>query len=374
MPHSLLNVRRPPRNEADASAQWQESVETGFFPNFCKGEMVLNVVVLAEFLAIIFTIVTPALTASIFHDLFLISLFIQWIALMSASALCLAGSYLNGLPENRALLVAYALLLCITWLVGEFSIWLLATFDYIASAQPEWRLYFHAQNLIVSGIVGALALRYFVARHHLRQETLAGERARSEILKARIRPHFLFSSMNIIASLTHRAPAKAESAIEDMADLFRLMLDDSKDLVPVQSEVKIARKYLKLEKLRLDQRLNANWNVLGLTRQAKTPVLMLQLLLENAIHFGIEQLPEGGDIDIHVRLEDDVLSVTVCNPVPEGMAEDQEQGAALDNIRLRLKDQYGSDASLATQHDANYFCVKIKHPAFGGVSHENPRG
>ena len=344
--------------------------EAAVFPNFCKGEMVLNIVVLAEFLAIIFTVVTPAITNNIFHDLVLISLFLQWIAVMSVSALCLAGPHLNRLPEKRALVAAFAILLCITWLVGELSVWLLAAFDYIPSARPEWHLYFHAQNLIVSGIINALALRYFVARHQLRQKTLAAERARSALLKLRIRPHFLFSSMNIIASLTQRAPAKAEAAIEDMADLFRMMLDDSKDLIPVQSEIQIARKYLKLEKLRLADRLNANWSVHGISRQAKTPALMLQLLLETAIHYAIEQLQEGGDIDINVHIENADLLVSVgCPMPPTPWASDDERDAVLGNIRLRLQDRYGDNANLKIEHDEKYFSVQIQHPAFeGGIT------
>lgn len=345
----------------------QISTEVAFFPNFCKGEMVLNIVVLAEFLAIIFTVVTPAITNNIFHDLFLISLFLQWIAVMSVSALCLAGPHLNRLPEKRALLAAFAILLCITWLVGELSVWLLAGFDYIPSARPEWHMYFHAQNLIVSGIINALALRYFVARHQLRQKTLAAERARSAVLRLRIRPHFLFNSMNIIASLTQRAPARAEAAIEDMADLFRMMLDDSKDLIPVQNEIQIARKYLKLEKLRLDKRLQVNWSAHGISRQAKTPALMLQLLLENAIHYGIEQLSEGGDIDINLRIENGDLLVSVGSPMPmDPWEKDQERDAVLDNIRLRLEDHYGDNAHFKIQRDSQYFSVQIKHPAFEG--------
>lgn len=345
----------------------QISPEAAFFPNFCKGEMVLNIVVLAEFLAIIFTVVTPAITNSILHDLFLISLFLQWIAVMSVGALCLAGPHLNRLSERRALLAAFAILLCITWLVGELSVWLLAAFGYISSARPEWHPYFHAQNLIVSGIINALALRYFVARHQLRQKTQAAERARSAVLKLRIRPHFLFNSMNIIASLTQRAPARAESAIEDMADLFRMMLDESKDLIPVQNEMQIARKYLKLEKLRLENRLNTNWSVHGISRQAKTPALMLQLLLENAIHYGIEQLTEGGNIDISLHIENEDLLVAVGSPMPQApWDKDQEREAVLDNIRLRLREHYGEKANLTIQHDPQYFSVQIKHPAFEG--------
>lgn len=345
----------------------QITTGAGVIPDFCRGEMVLNVVVLAQFVAIIFTIVTPRLTASIFADLFLISIFIQWIALMSVSALCLARPYLNHLPERRALLMAYLLLLCITWLVGELALWILATFELVSSARPSWYGYFHAQNLTLSAIINALALRYFVARHQLRLKTQSEERVRAEILRQKIRPHFLFNSMNIIASLTQRAPVRAEAAIEDVAELFRLMLDETKDLVPLHSEIRLARKYIKLEKLRLEQRLNVNWHVDSVPRTVKTPVLILQLLLENAVSHGIEQLPEGGDIDISVGMSEDEkhLLMEVANPLPERQWEGgPEHGSALDNIRLRLRDHYGDEASLKIEKDTGRFRVIISHPAW----------
>ncbi len=345
----------------------QITATAGVIPDFCRGEMVLNVVVLAQFVAIIFTIVIPSLTASIFADLFLISIFIQWIALMSVSALCLARPYLNRLPERRALLMAYLLLLCITWLVGEFALWILATFELVSSARPSWYGYFHAQNLMVSAIINALALRYFVARHQLRLKTQSEERVRAEILRQKIRPHFLFNSMNIIASLTQRAPVRAEAAIEDVAELFRLMLDETKDLVPLHREIRLARKYIKLEKLRLEQRLNVNWHVGSVPRTVKTPVLILQLLLENAVSHGIEQLPEGGDIDISVGMGEDEkhLLIEVANPLPAKQWEaGPEHGSALDNIRLRLRDHYGDEASLKIEKDTGRFRVIISHPAW----------
>lgn len=358
-------TRMTATDEGDIVGRAQPA-DRGFLPDFCRGELVLNIVVLAEFLAIVFTILIPPITANIFLDLFMISLFLQWIALLSVSALCLARPFLNRLPDNRALLFTYAMLLCITWLVGELSLWLLAAFDYLSTARPEWHLRFHAQNLIVSAIINAMALRYFVARDQLRKSTLTAERARAQILKHRIRPHFLFNTMNIIASLTRRSPAKAESALEDMADLFRLMLDERKDLAPVQNEIKVARKYLKLEKLRLEERLNVNWGVRGITRQAKTPVLMLLMLLENAVRHGIEPLPDGGDIDIEISLVDEELRVLVRNTQPAQQPDRfREEETALDNVRLRLLDLYGEEASIDVRRSEQLFTVDIRHPAFG---------
>ncbi len=370
MPHFI--TRSPDVSQAkaqDTEFDASQLTDPGFLPDFCRGEMVINVVVLAEFLAIVATIITPPLTTSVFQDLFYISLFLQWIALTSIGVLCAARPYLNRLGERRAVLMAYLLLLCVTWLVSEFALWLMAAADIIESPRPPWYAYFHGQNLTVSAIINALALRYFVARHQLRQKTLAEERARATILKYRIRPHFLFNSMNIIASLTRRAPVRAEAAMEDMADLFRLMLDDSKDLMPIQNEIKVARKYLKLEKLRLEDRLNANWQTESLSRTAKTPALMLQLLLENAIHHGIEPLPEGGKIDIRLWIGDGRLNISITSPYAELSEAARHDGdTALNNIRLRLHDLYGDNADLTIERHDRSMAVHISHPAFGESS------
>lgn len=370
-----FTIRSPDVNqtkEHDTEFDASRLAEPGFLPDFCRGEMVINVVVLAEFLAIVATIITPPLTASVFQDLFYISLFLQWIALTSIGVLCAARPYLNQLGERRALLMAYLLLLCATWLVSECVLWLMAAAGVIESARPPWYAYFHVQNLTVSAIINALALRYFVARHQLRQKTLAEERARATILKYRIRPHFLYNSMNIVAGLTRRAPVRAEAAIEDIADLFRLMLDDTKDLMPIQNEIKVARKYLKLEKLRLDDRLNANWQTESLSRTAKTPALMLQLLLENAIHHGVEPLPKGGKIDIRLWIDDGRLNISITSPYAELSEAARRDGeTALDNIRLRLHDLYGDNADLKIERDDRSMAVHISHPAFGESSNED---
>ncbi len=350
-----------------------EPAHADFLPDFCRGEMVINVIVLAEFLAVVATIITPPLTTNIFLDLFYISLFLQWIGLASVGMLCVARPRLNRLGERRAVIMAYLLLLCVTWLLSEFALWVMAGADIIESARPPWYAYFHAQNLTVSAIINALALRYFVARHQLRQKTLAEERARATILKYRIRPHFLFNSMNIIASMMRRAPVRAETAIEDMADLFRLMLDDSKDLMPIHHEIRIARKYLKLEKLRLEERLNATWQTESLARTAKTPVLMLQLLLEYAVHNGIEPLPNGGEINIRLWLDGGRLNISLECPAAEVSDTVRHEGdTAIDNIRLRLADLYGEAASLDIREDHGTLSVHISHPAFGESAHEDP--
>jgi two-component system, LytTR family, sensor histidine kinase AlgZ len=342
------------------------TTDTGFLPNFCRGAIVLNVVIIAQFLALAITILIPPLTQQMFLDLFLVSLFVHWIALTSISVLCVAGPFLNSLPERRALLMAYLLLLCVTWLVGECALWLLSQFQIIDSARPTWYAYFHVQNLTVSAIVNALVLHYLMARHQLQLQTQSVERARAEILRQKIRPHFLFNSMNIIASLTRRAPAKAESAIEDMSDLFRVMVDDDNDLSPIHNEISIARKYLKLERLRLDRRLKVSWKTQGLPRSARSPVLILQLLLEHIVHNVVEQMTETGVIEVTVEFNDrDELVIRLSAPYPDDASTGMIDAAGLENIRLRLNDHYGDRAVMKVTTGGGRISIRISHPAFG---------
>jgi two-component system sensor histidine kinase AlgZ len=342
--------------------------DNGFLPDFCRGNAVINAMVLAELLAVVISIVGQGFSGRILKDLFLLSIFVQWIALGSAAAMCLARKYLNALPPTRAVLMAYLMLLCVAWAVGEITVWVMWAAGMVSTPRPDWYLSFHIQNLTVCAIVDALALRYFLARHQLRQSAGAEAHARMEALKYRIRPHFLFNSMNIIASLTRRAPAKAEAAIEDMADVFRLMLDDSKNLVPLKSEIAVAKKYLTLEKLRLDDRLLVDWNIKRIPRTAKSPVLMLQLLLENAIYFGIEPSAEGGRISIDIGVEDEILTLSVSNPIPAKRQEHNPRDSnTFENIRQRLSAHYGDNGTLTAREHEGRFIVDARMPAYGGT-------
>ena len=193
--------------------------------------MLISIIVIAELLALVVTLVTRRFTLNIFWDLLLISIFIQWIALTSAGTLCAVRNRLNQMPRRYALGITYLMLLTITFVISEASVWLLYAVGQLPSPRPEWYGYFHVQNLSVSLVVNALALRYLLGIHELQQRTVSEERTRMQALKSRIRPHFVFNSLNIIASLTRSAPSRAEHAIEDMADLFRMMLSENENQI-----------------------------------------------------------------------------------------------------------------------------------------------
>lgn len=342
----------------------------GFLPNFCKGDMLVSIIIIAELLALVVTLVTTRITQNIFWDLLLITIFVQWIALTSAGTLCGVRNRLNRMPKYYALGTAFLLLLSITYVISESSIWILYFAGQLPSPRPEWYSNFLIQNLSVSLVVSALALRYLLGIHELQQRTVSEERARMQALKSRIRPHFVFNSLNIIASLTRSSPSKAEHAIEDMADLFRMMLSESENLVPVHKEVEIAQKYVALEQLRLDNRLNVNWDSGKFPRKAIVPVLTLQPLLENAIRFGIEPSAEGGIINVRLWEEGGEIHITVTNPLPKKrkLRQDEElDGQALDDIRRRLQTHYGDRATLTKRDDDGTYVVEVILPIRGGT-------
>lgn len=342
----------------------------GFLPDFCRGDMIISIIVIAELLALVITLVTRPISLNIFWDLMIISILIQWIALTSAGLLCSLRRYLNQLPKNYTLVATFALLLLVTFIISEASVWLLMAANMLPSPRPAWYGgYFHVQNLSVSLAVNALALRYLLGVNELQQRTLSEAQSKMQALKSRIRPHFVFNSLNIIASLIRNAPVKAERAIEDMSDLFRMMLSETENLVPINKEVDVANKYIALEKLRLDNRLTVNWDIGKFPRKANMPVLTLQPLLENAIHHGIEPIPEGGTIDVRLWEQDESIFIRVSNPLPRRKPRRNEPmaGQALDDIRLRLQTHYGEEARLEEQDDNGIFVVSVTLPIRGGT-------
>lgn len=342
--------------------------DTYFLPNFCTGMTIGAVMVIAQMLALVITLVTRRIFVNVFVDLVMISVFIQWIALASAATLCLARERLRQLPDARALIAAYLLLLAVTVIVGEAGLWVATAIGLIDSARPEWYSYFHTQNLAVSALVNALALRYFLAKHELKQRTLSEARARIQALQSRIRPTFLFNSMNMIASLTRSAPTKAEAAIEDMADVFRVMLGDAQTLVPVKNEIDVTKKYLNLEMLRLEDRLRVEWDIGKFPRKAVMPMLSMQPLFENAIYYGIEPSPVGSTIKVKMWEENEEVHIHIATILSYAAAArpHKDQDVALDNMRQRLETYYGDAAKLQISKDSNMYIIDVSFPARGG--------
>jgi len=268
----------------------------------------------------------------------------------------------------RANLITFAVVLGVVAAVSEGIFWLGRLTEAGDEIGPNWwfpqdHWYFLSRNLVVGVIVTMLGLRYLYVSHQWQRNVKSEARTRIDALQARIRPHFLFNSMNTIASLTRTNPGAAESAVEDLADLFRASLSDSNKLIRIGEELDITRVYERMEKQRLGDRLRVEWSVDELPEAAKIPSLTLQPLLENAIYHGIEPLPEPGVVEIEGRRKGDMIYISVRNPLPVSrLRSEPGNQIALNNIAERLKLAFGPRAQLSKAVDSTHYQVSIAIP------------
>lgn len=213
----------------------------------------------------------------------------------------------------------------------------------------------------VSG--AAVVLFYF----HLRGRALspALTEARLQALQARIRPHFLFNSLNAVLSLVRTDPRRAETALEDMADLFRVFMADNRDLVPLEREVELCRQYLDIEQLRLGERLQIEWHADNMPRDALVPPLLLQPLLENAVYHGIEPSTEPGTVVINIFRSRGEVHVVLRNPYRAEAPHQHGNRMAVGNIRERLALHFDEEGRLETQIRDGAYQVHIRIPYRG---------
>ena len=206
-------------------------------------------------------------------------------------------------------------------------------------------------------------MRYLYISSEWRRSIVLEAQSRISALQALIRPHFLFNSMNTIASLTRSDPARAEEAVEDLADLLRANLGGPKDRTTLKAELEVAAIYQRIEKLRLGDRLKVRWNIEKLPMRALIPSLTIQPLLENAIYHGIELLPDGGEVIVDGQKKGDQLHITISNPVTQGSGNKSDGNKmALANIRQRFELAYGSRSKINIDETDGVFSVSIEYP------------
>ncbi len=337
-----------------------------FLPDFCDIRVIFIVLVMAELLAFILTISGSTSLMESFSDLALISLFTQWVSLSCLVVLCISRRYLCRLPQTAAAITAYLLILLVASLVSQAAWWSLNPELLPAEVADARYLQFMFRNLTITALVAAITLRYLYVQYQWRQQLQAETRARIQALQSRIRPHFLFNCMNTIASLTRQNPAQAEQAVEDLSDLFRISLGEASRRITLAEELEVCRQYLRIEGLRLNERLQTEWDTDKLPMDALIPALTIQPLLENAIYHGIEPLAEGGRILIRGEFNQGLCRISVENPVTEATIPGHQHGNQLaqDNVQQRLSAYHGNKGQLQIQMDEDNcrYCVTIQFP------------
>lgn len=227
---------------------------------------------------------------------------------------------------------------------------------FIANVGPPEVLRHALFALLMCGLL----LGYF----HLRERALspAIAEARLQALQARIRPHFLFNSLNAVLSLVRTEPRRAETALEDLADLFRVLMKDNRQLAPLADEVELCRQYLDLEKVRLGERLKVDWHVDKMPRDAMVPPLVLQPLLENAVYHGIEPSSGTGVIAVNIFLRRGQVHAILRNPYKLTGGHHGGNKMAVDNIRERLALHFDAEATLESRVNKDSYEVHIRMP------------
>jgi two-component system, LytTR family, sensor histidine kinase AlgZ len=316
-------------------------------------------VILALALATVLSLSSLGAVNKYWQDFSLGMVFILCIAIASMTILCVLHRWLCHLRLSFAVIISYTVVPAVTWGFSEIA-WHVALHPLYHEDSNLQHYVFILRNIGIGAIVSAVGMRYLYITHQRQRQATATLRARLQALQARIHPHFLFNTMNTIASLTRIAPDKAENAILDLAELVRATLHEGRERIPLAEELELCQRYLEIEHLRLGERLKVEWSIELLPNDALIPVLALQTLLENAVRHAIQILPEGGIITVSGLCDGHSIQINITNPLPATISESGHR-IALNNLRERLHAYYGRDGYIDLKH-TDKFRVILRFP------------
>lgn len=338
-----------------------------FLPDLCKAQPLFVLTVVAQLLVVVQTLLLSSIQAFEWTYFAQVSFYVQWNVLLCAAALCWCREPIQALPITPGAILAYGLILFVSLLLSIAGQWFVHTYlttDVRTTWVWDWRA--TAANIGAVAVIGGIALRYMYLQQQVQLQQQARLQAQIQALQSRIRPHFLFNSMNIVASLIATDPARAERVVEDISELFRASLRAGDELVSVREELVLCKQYISIEQLRLGDRLKVEWQVDDAVLEAVLPSLTLQPLIENAVYHGIQPLAAGGIVHIIGSRSGDNVSLLVRNPIPEQddfSEKDLPRGnrIALANTVARLRAHFGPDANVETFSNGNRFSAEISY-------------
>ena len=341
----------------EADAKYSQA----YLPDFCAAGTILVILLVAELVAIVLTLAAYE-PGAFLTDLSKMSMYLLWLALPTTAVMCRIRPWAEQQGNTQAFVICFVLLLIMCLVLAEVTYQLTVRIGE-AVIIDDTHVSFIMKTFAIGSIVIALAMRYLYISSEWRRSIMLEAQARISALQALIRPHFLFNSMNTIASLTRSNPKLAEEAVEDLADLLRANLSAPKDRTTLKDEFEVARIYQRIEQLRLGDRLTVRWDVDALPMRALMPSLTIQPLLENAIYHGIEMLPDGGVVNVSGNWVDDDLRITIRNPVaPDQSRKKGGNQMAMTNIRQRFELAYGNRATVDIQETNSDYSVQLRFP------------
>ncbi len=347
--------------EQSSALKQTKAVDAFFLPDFSDNRTLLELLVTANILAVIMSLISAHnLDNMAWGILAQYVFFINWVTVTFAWLADLLRPRLRSLPRPQALLWSLVLLESIVLLASIACNFGLV---YLLNEPRMWwsdLLY----NLMLGALLGMLIMRYLYEREQRIRRHRAELLSRVQALQARIRPHFLFNTMNSVLSLIATDPIKAEQMVENLSGLFRASLNATGE-VCLLDEVETCKQYLAIEAIRLGDRLFVDWRLPSedALYDVNIPSLTLQPLLENAIYHGVETFSQSSKISVLVEVTAQEVTIVVTNPYQTGKKVSRSgNGMALENIQERLEAYYGKKARLKTYQADGLFTTYLYYP------------
>jgi two-component system, LytTR family, sensor histidine kinase AlgZ len=287
-------------------------------------------------------------------------LFVEWLAMVIGVALCKLRPWLLRLPGLLPYAGVWLVMVLIVTLGSCMAQWMdrMLEMQLILSGPDV----FVRNNALIAALLGVAMLRYFYVLAEWQARLAAVAHAKVEALQARIRPHFLFNSMNTVAALVRVDPVAAERTVENLSELFRAALgQDDTHTGSLSDELQLVDRYLAIEQLRLGDRLRVRRELDDLPADASLPLLLLQPLVENAVRHGIQPLREGGEVILRGKREGSMMLIEIDNPLADNPST-RGSGHGLNNVRQRVAYHFGPRASVEAGPGDGRFVVKLHLP------------
>ena len=333
-----------------------------WLPEFCSAPTLFAVMVVAELVALVVVLVPDALVRPWLPRLGVISVYVQWLALLNAVVLCSLRRPLQRMRVRTGFVVAWIASVAVTALASAVICQMDQALGLGLSVAVGRGAYFVLANAAIAALIAAALLRYLFVLEQWRERVRVASKAQVDALQARIRPHFLFNSMNTIASLIRSQPYEAEQTVENLSDLFRAALGADDRHGTLGDELELIQRYLHIERLRLGERLQVDFVVADdLPRDMALPRLLLQPLVENAVYHGIQPCAEGGTLTFRAWRVAGGVEIVIGNPRPAD-APAPRNGVALANVRARIEYHFGTRAGLRAEPGSASYTVRVSLP------------
>ena len=336
-------------HSADQAHSAAPKPATARLPDFCNLGIMLRLLLIVNLLCVAAAVVRTD-ARDLWEQFLYISAIAQPAIIFSLLVMCASRRPLSKLRYWQGI----AALVFLEAIIGALFWWVLHTITPFTEAISVWQYTFFI------AFATGFSLFYFDLRSRALSPALT--EARLQALQARIRPHFLFNSINAVLSLIRAEPKRAERMLEDMSELFRVLMADNRKLTPLADEITLCKRYLEIEEIRLGERLVVVWKIGAVPVDALVPPLILQPLVENAVYHGIEPRQVPGTLTIEVLPKGKQFSIRLTNPFHAGSTHVSGNRMAIANIKERLQLHFDAEVSLKAEVQDETYVVTITLP------------